>query len=274
MIRKIVVPVDGSAASEHILPHVAGLARAVDAEVQLVHVTAPDPASMRRGREYLESLRDRAGESFPFVGGALLAGEPAFEILKHAVAHHGDLIAMTSRGASGVRRVLFGSTAIELMRRSPVPLFIARPSWIPRPIRRIVAAIDTSRSSRSVLPAVIDVARGAGATVLLTRVLTSERAREAAKRDLGRAALEIQSENVDVETVLCPGNPAEGILATARIEDADLIALGTHGRRGTDRFFFGSVAESVLVGSGIPVLLRRTVRVPLRSSLPKEGVRR
>lgn len=273
MIRKIVVPVDGSAASEHILPHVAGLLRAVDADVRLVHVTDADASAMRRGREYLEGLRDRARGLFPFVEGVLLTGEPAFEIHKYAVVHKGDLIALTTRGGSGLRRVLFGSTAIELMRRSQVPLFLARPSWTARPIRRILAAIDASRTSKGVLPSVAHLAGGAGATVVLVRVLPGQDGREKAQTALRTQAESIQSKGIPVETVVRRGDPAKGILATAAEEAVDLIALGTHGRRGTDRFFFGSVAESVLVGSEVPLLLRRTVRLPNRSAALKEGAR-
>lgn len=273
MIRKIVVPVDGSAASEHILPHVAGLLRAVDADVRLVHVTDTDSSAMRRGKEYLEGLRERARDLFPFVEGVLLTGEPAFEIHKYSVVHRGDLIALTTRGASGVRRVLFGSTAIELMRRSQIPLFLARPTWSARPIRRILAAIDSSRTSKGVLPAVSYLAGGAGATVVLVRVFPGQNGRETAEGTLRIEAEAIQSKGIPVETVVRRGDPAQGILATAVEEAVDLIALGTHGRRGTDRFFFGSVAESVLVGSEVPLLLRRTVRLPKRSAALRAGAR-
>lgn len=274
MIRKIVAPVDGSAASEHVLPHVAELYRAVDADVKLVHVTGTEPGAMRKGREYLEGLRERAREILPFAEGALLSGEPAFEILKYAVVEHADLIALTTRGASPVRRVLFGSTAIDLMRGSQVPLFIARPSWSARPLRRILTALDASRTSRSVLPMVADLARGAGATVVLIRILPDSEHGEAARLSLERAAEALANLSVRVETVLSPGDPAKGILAAARAKDADLIALGTHGRRGTDRFFFGSVAESVLLGSEVPLLVRRTVRVPRLPKSLAQGARR
>jgi len=273
VIRRIVVPVDGSAASEKILPHVLGLLQAFDAEIRFIHVTEPAPSAMSRGREYLEGLRERARRLFPFVEGVLLAGEPAVEIQKYAVVHRGDLIALTTRGASGLRRVLFGSTAIELMRRSQVPLFLARPTWSERPIRRILAAVDASRTSRGILPTVTQLARGSGASVVLTRVLLQEKGRERAEWSLRTQAEAIRTRGIPVETVLRPGDPAREILAAAAEESADLIALGTHGRRGSDRFFFGSVAESVLVGSEVPLLLRRTVRLPRRAAAPREGVR-
>ncbi|MFV0350534.1 MAG: universal stress protein [Halodesulfovibrio sp.] len=55
------------------------------------------------------------------------------------------------------------------------------------------------------------------------------------------------------------GYAAEEILATAEQENADMIVMGTHGRKGIDRILFGSVAEKVVKGANIPVL---TVRPP------------
>jgi len=184
------------------------------------------------------------------------------------------LIALTTRGASPVRRVIFGSTAIDLMRGSPVPLFIAKPSWSPRPFRRILAAIDSSRTSRGVLPTVADLARGAGASVVLARILPGQEREDAAKSSLDRAARALAKHGVRVETVFSPGDPAREILAAAREKEADLIALGTHGRRGSDRFFFGSVAETVLLGSDVPLLIRRRVRIPRIPGTLVQGARR
>jgi nucleotide-binding universal stress UspA family protein len=50
------------------------------------------------------------------------------------------------------------------------------------------------------------------------------------------------------------GYVAEIILDFARIENIDLIVMGTHGRQGVDRILFGSVAEKVIKSSKIPVL--------------------
>ena len=50
------------------------------------------------------------------------------------------------------------------------------------------------------------------------------------------------------------GDAAEKILDFAQSENIDLIITGTHGRRGFDKYFFGSVAEKVVKSSKIPVL--------------------
>lgn len=53
------------------------------------------------------------------------------------------------------------------------------------------------------------------------------------------------------------GYPAEEVLAIAKAENADMIVMGTHGRKGIDRILFGSVAEKVVKSSPVPVLTVR-----------------
>jgi nucleotide-binding universal stress UspA family protein len=60
-------------------------------------------------------------------------------------------------------------------------------------------------------------------------------------------------------TLLCTGSPSEAIVSTAREIGADLVIIGTHGRRGVRRMLLGSVAESVLRTAPCPVL---AVRLP------------
>jgi len=59
------------------------------------------------------------------------------------------------------------------------------------------------------------------------------------------------------------GNPAAQILRVAEEVHADMIVLGTHGRRGLGRFFLGSVAEQVLRRAECPVLtVTGNARIP------------
>ena len=73
----------------------------------------------------------------------------------------------------------------------------------------------------------------------------------------------------DIETLLVEMSPAEAILHTASLWRADLVVMGTHGRSGIKRYMLGSVAERVLRGSRIPVLVARqgTGFQPIRSIL-------
>ena len=64
-------------------------------------------------------------------------------------------------------------------------------------------------------------------------------------------------EGVEVEADVVVGYATEEILAAADKHGADIIVMGTHGRKGIDRILFGSVAEKVVTQSRIPVLTIR-----------------
>ena len=89
---------------------------------------------------------------------------------------------------------------------------------------------------------VLDVLRKAGRSVL-------DAAEALARRE------DIKSDSVLLETL--GGPAADMILAQAKEWAADLIVMGTHGRRGLARMVMGSDAEGVLRGSNVPVLLVR-----------------
>jgi nucleotide-binding universal stress UspA family protein len=67
------------------------------------------------------------------------------------------------------------------------------------------------------------------------------------------------SAGVHAESAVLDGNTVHRLLESATSWHADLILMGSHGRRGAPRFFLGSIAEGVLRASEIPVL---TVRAP------------
>jgi nucleotide-binding universal stress UspA family protein len=60
---------------------------------------------------------------------------------------------------------------------------------------------------------------------------------------------------VELSAALLSGNPWEEIGKVAKTEHADLIVMGTHGRRGMARAILGSVAEQVIRTSTVPVLV-------------------
>jgi nucleotide-binding universal stress UspA family protein len=62
---------------------------------------------------------------------------------------------------------------------------------------------------------------------------------------------------VPIESVLKSGDPRDVVPAVAKDLGCDLIVLGTHGRRGLARALLGSVAESILRTSHVPVLAVR-----------------
>ena len=83
-----------------------------------------------------------------------------------------------------------------------------------------------------------------------------ESARERASEVLPAVRARVD-DAVEVETVHAVGSPAEEIVAYAEDHEVDHVVLGSHGRQGMSRLLLGSVAETVVRGSPVPVTVVR-----------------
>lgn len=139
----------------------------------------------------------------------------------------------------------------------------------PAGFKRILVAVDGSDQSDFAVDAAARLARQLSPDVVLLNVFWIEYGASPelgvispeirGKRiEIGKALLEMtKSEMPDptrVEKVLREGDPAEEILATARLYNADLIIMGTHGRGRVAEVFMGSVAHAVTRKATCPVL--------------------
>ncbi|MBP0622940.1 universal stress protein [Cupriavidus consociatus] len=143
---------------------------------------------------------------------------------------------------------------------------------------KIVVAVDGSSTSVLALAEAIRVAAPGGATVLALYVVDTgtlmfdvgyydpsqlqKAFEESGKRALQDAAQQLSAAGVPHETRLVseaavPGDIGASINDAARQWGADLLVIGTHGRRGVRRLVLGSVAEAVIRQSTMPVLLVR-----------------
>lgn len=114
----------------------------VDDDIVVVHVVDPNESGYgeaahlgadgirKQRREQATALFDRAREAAAEQGceieTALLTGQPAAAVIEYATAHAVDRIVVGSHGRSGISRVLLGSVAERIARRSPVPVTIVR----------------------------------------------------------------------------------------------------------------------------------------------------
>lgn len=146
--------------------------------------------------------------------------------------------------------------------------------------RNIVVATDGSSTANRGIKTAVGLAREQNAVLHVVHVLEPvqiqfdesglyipeeyvkrivEAQREAGRKLLAKAEALARKQGVTVQAVLvrCDGTVAHAILREARKLDADLIVLGTHGRRGLSRLVTGSDAEALLRESTVPVLLVR-----------------
>lgn len=265
MVQKILTALDGSKTSESVLPYLETLLASQDADVTLVKVLASE--SSTRSHEayaYLDRIADTLREKGAVVDTRVRTGRPAPTIVDLAVEGGYSLIVMCSRGRTGVKRLLMGSVAEEVLRRSPIPVLIVHPTSKAGKLRikRIVVPLDGSLRSGSILPRLAPLAKATGAKLLLMTVV-EPRAKpdypvEIVARNIFREQKQLHKQGIPTELAIRYGDPATEILSFADVQDADLLALSSHGRTGVERALYGSVAESVLRKGKLPLLILRT----------------
>ncbi len=151
MYELILVPLDGSELAETALPHAEEIARRFQARVLLLRAVvsahqvvaetatpdAPrlslDVAQRRQEAEveaaegYLGSISHRLVAAGLRVETQVAEGPPAAAILEYAAEAHVSLIVMSTHGRGGLRRLVFGSVADEVLRSSHLPVLLLRP---------------------------------------------------------------------------------------------------------------------------------------------------
>ena len=145
IISKVIVPLDGSAFAETVLPHATTLARRMDLGVTLLRVAPEDAplfsdsvsladilAGMQEkaatgARDYVAGMARRLRDSGLDVDEVILQGKASSRITEYAKGAEHGMIAITTHGRSGVSRLLLGSIAEAVIRESGCPVLVVRP---------------------------------------------------------------------------------------------------------------------------------------------------
>lgn len=126
---------------------------------------------------------------------------------------------------------------------------------------RILVPIEGSETDASVLEHIARLAGMCGAEVILLRAAhyhtRDQRVNEVeeAEDDLARAAEQLRSRGLTVQTLLLSGEPQDVIVQQAEELKPDLIAMATHGHGWAKRVVLGSVADHVRHNTDVPLLL-------------------
>jgi nucleotide-binding universal stress UspA family protein len=299
-IKTILVPLDFSRASMQALSYAVSLAKHFQSVVHLVHVHHPDEASsvpgaghlMRECAESVEFLKERLSDvqrkhapSFWPENCHVRTGVPYREICDLAHEVNADLIVLATRGHSGLKRVLLGSTAERVVRFAPCPVFITRQRK-PRGrlplgllatnaelnIRKILVPVDFSSCSLAGAIYAALLAKTFDATLCFIHVLypsgplmadrVSGEIRDRSETDRANARLNMEAftrldflHDIKYESEIRTGHPIDEICSETSRPDIDLVITSTHGRTGLKHMLLGSVAEHVVRYSNCPVMV-------------------
>jgi nucleotide-binding universal stress UspA family protein len=125
LFKHILVPLDGTAESETVIPHARDAARAMRAQLTLLRVVEPS-AGPEDTRAYLIDLRARLRMADVTAHLLIKQGAPAEQILEAAHEVSADAIAMATHSRRGLSRMMVGSVAEEIVRLADVPVLLVR----------------------------------------------------------------------------------------------------------------------------------------------------
>lgn len=278
--KKILVATDFSPPAAVALRSAESLAREARAELVVVHVVEPitpgystrgstlgfadiETASERKAHATLEKIVAASHKRGIRVQAVLRVGKPWMEILEVAREHGVEAICLGNSGRSLFERLLLGSTAENVVRRSSLPVLVTRDRPLGK-VRRVLVPTAFDAGSKQALQvareafpertsiAALHVTVPVSVFDPMVGVLvpdeagTTEELRDyLGKKALGRARLEVR----------VASDLTSGVLDYGEEKKADLIVISTHGRHGLTRALLGSTAEKIVRYADRPVLV-------------------
>lgn len=290
MYDTIVIPTDGSEQSARAAEHGLYLARAFDATVHVINVIDVQHAAGvfnvgGVGEEFIARLEREGEEAIgtveAVIGGtdairtAVPRGKPTEAILEYAADHDADLLVMGAHGRTGLNRYIAGSVTERVVRLANIPVLAVRtperngnPNGID--YEEVLVPTDGSEPAAAAVDHGLAIAGQTGARIHAVNVINvgeitidtdytlpsevTQRLRSEGEAAIEVIAAQARDDGLDVVMDVCEGSPAKALIGYANENDVDLIAMGTAGRTGFDRYLLGSTTEHVIRRAEMPVL--------------------
>lgn len=280
IFEKILVPLDGSASGERVLPYLVRLCALRPCKIVVARIVDLDAAGagpdqrealVQFAQLYLNQIEAHLTGQGLRVASRVRSGGVTEGLLEIAHEERATLLAMSTHGRLMPDAPSFGDVAEQIIRKSPLPLLVVSPfvqlriERVPhvmdRGITRILVTTDGSETADKVTPLASEVAETMGAEVVLLQVAAPARsgrgeaeARVHAEDHLDRLSRYFEERRIPTETLVEEGEPGGTILEVARRRGVDLIAMNTHGARHSHTAV-GDVTEAVLKRAAVPLLL-------------------
>ena len=275
-MKTILVPTDFSEQATYALDLAAGLARKSGAKVQLLNVveaphgssfsamgevTTPDAKDNVYFIQLIESAKTKFDEMAAEgkyanikLEGVVEVGHPFEHISRTVAEHEVDLVVMGSKGSSGLEEIFVGSNTEKVVRRADCPVLTVKNPVKTSEINNIAFATNFRGDHSKLVQQLSELQKLFDATIHMVSVNTPSNFENDRyyKKAMKEFAEKHQLENYTMN-VYNDDPEEDGIIYFADDIDADMIALGTHGRTGIGRLLSGSIAEDVVNHAKRPV---------------------
>jgi len=295
VFNRILVPLDGSKLAEQVLPLSCYLAKQFQATLILFHVVEKNAPTEIHGQRHLreaaeaKTYLDRVAQQYSSE--KVLIVQDVHEVQEHGVAQtirdhvrelQADSIVLCAHGHGGLRDIVFGSIAQQVIRQVTIPVLFIRPNSMKdsavRPIAQILLPLDGSESHEAAIPIATHFAARCQAKVCLVTVvptpetlpgkeviagrfypnaeaLSLDISAQQAENYLHKVAQNLLSHGVTASRKVLRGEVASQVIEAMESESIDLAILATHGHRAFDAHWQGSLAPGLLSKTSLPVIL-------------------
>lgn len=274
-MRKILVPTDFSEVSIHALDFARQLAKRDNCEILLLNIIEhPSAATFKTmgitdydpmesiyikkmieiATERMENLRNSDDFKGIDIKTRVVVGNPFVEITEDIVKTETDLVIMGSEGVDGAEEMFVGSNAEKVIRTAECPVIIIKSATNVEDIKNIVFASNFKAPGEGIVAHIKEVQSIFNAKLSLVIINTPNNF-TSTRHDFEIMEEFATSKGLENYTLDIYNDYQEedGILSYAEDIQADMIALGTHGRTGIIHFLSGSIAEDVANESKRPV---------------------
>lgn len=274
-MKKILVPYDFSEVSEHALDFACQIADKAQCEIRLLnvieHPTADsfrtmgvqdmDPMEQLYIKKLIETVSgklDAVISDAKYVDDKMSykiqIGNPFHNIIEEITEEKVDLLVMGTEGAEGLNEFFVGSNAEKVVRKASCPVITIQNKCELEPIEKIVFASDFIHTDDDFVAQLKDMQAMFEAQLSIVKIntpasFTSTR-HDTKQMEEFVAKYGIENYTIDIYNYK---NEEDGIILYAEDAKADMIALGTHQRKGVGHFLAGSIAEDVVNHAPIPV---------------------
>jgi nucleotide-binding universal stress UspA family protein len=272
-MKKIIIPVDFSKHSEYALETAAALAKTHNAELIVMHMLELSDSifsstSSQKNEETHFMLMVAKKNFEEFLDKPYLEGITVTPMVKHhkvlkevsevASSVKADLIVIGSRGHNDFDGIFTGSNTEKVVRYSSTPVLVVKSKPKNVDFNHVVLAIDFNVNSVSPVKNALELLKQLAKKVTLLHInlpnlgfLSTDEIQEQVDEFLKLGKLEHIKDSI---AFTADHNVEDGIINYAKREDADVLAIITHGRTGLNHFFGGSISEDLVNHSKLPVV--------------------
>jgi len=269
-MKRILVPTDFSEQADNALKIAVQIAKTYGSEIFVIHsmetplhlATSSDTGSLPESLFFIKLAEKRFSElrKKEYLDGIVLneaiGRNEIYEDIEEACKKNKiSLIIMGSSGASGFKEMFVGSNTEKVVRTSEIPVLVIKNDHPEFEVKDFVFASDFSKSGVGAFKKAQKFALKIGAKTHLLLVNTPANFKTSLQAN---ALMEGFVKGMDMENytfnIYNDTSVEKGILNFARHINAQLIGMGTHGRKGISHFFNGSISEDLVNHANMPII--------------------